>query len=211
MTPTTAKTPHITLKRAQSPPHSHFRPQTTMKSAALILGLGLASSGQALSSAPPGSLAVARGAKQICYMSEPKELEWKNNYSFAPGVAAVGDSTIIMKDDGTVRFRTHFRTTGAPDYKYSVACALRDDAGRVYRVQGKGEIWGSLSGKNREHKAESATNHGDVKKHWGHIVKGNRKMHCDAKVNVDDRRLMEEVAGILKQYGSTGEVVSIII
>jgi hypothetical protein len=180
-----------------------------MKPAALALAL--ASAAQALSSAPPGSLPVARGARQVCAMTDPKELEWKNNYGFGPGVAANGDSTIIMKDDGTIRFRTRFRSTGAPDYKYSVACALRDDAGHVFKVQRKGEIFGALSGKNREHSVDSTTRHGDVQKHWAKIAKGNRKMHCDAKVNVDDKRLMDEVAGLLKQYGPTGEVVTIIV
>jgi hypothetical protein len=160
----------------------------------------------------PGVVAVARGQRQVCAMTDPKELEWKNSYGFTPGVSAVGDSTVIIKDDGSIRFRTHFRTTGAPDYKYSVACAVRDDAGRVYRVQRRGEIFGSLSnGRNREHNVDSTTQHGDVRKHWGDIVKGNRRLHCDAKVNVDDRRLMDEVAGLLKQYGPTGEAVTIII
>jgi hypothetical protein len=178
-----------------------------MKPTALLLALA----GAATAAQGPGVVAVARGQRQVCAMTDPKELEWKNSYSFSPGVSAVGDSTIVMKDDGSIRFRTHFRTTGAPDYKYSVACALRDDAGRVYKVQRRGEVFGTLSGKNREHSVDSTTKHGDVQKHWAQIVKGNRRVHCDAKVNVDDRRLMDEVAGLVKQYGPVGEVITIII
>jgi hypothetical protein len=181
-----------------------------MKPAALLVALA-AGTATATAQADPGVVAVARGQRQVCAMTDPKELEWKNAYRFSPGVAAVGDSTIIMKDDGSIRFRTHFRTTGAPDYKYSVACAVRDDAGRVYKVQRRGEIFGTLSGRNREHSVDSTTKHGDVQKHWAQIVRGNRKVHCDAKVNVDDKRLMEEVAGLVKQYGPTGEAITIII
>jgi hypothetical protein len=177
-----------------------------MKSA-LLLTLAAAAAAQS----GPGVVAVARGQRQVCTMTDPKELEWKNTYPFTPGVAAVGDSTLVLKNDGSIRFRTHFRTTGQPDYKYNVACALRDDAGRVYKVQRKGEIFGALSGKNREHSVDSTTKHGDVQKHWGQIVKGNRKVHCSAKVNVDDRRLMDEVANLVKQYGPVGEAITIII
>jgi hypothetical protein len=183
-----------------------------MKPTALLVALA-ASSAATSQQGGPGDVAVARGQRQVCTMSDPKELEWKKGYSWGPGVAATGDSTIVMKSDGSIRFRTHFRATGAPDYKYSIACALRDEKGRLYKVQRKGEVFGTLSGRrNKEHTVDSTTKHGDVQKNWGHIVKGNRKMHCDAKVNVDERRLMDEVAGLVKQYGPTsGEVITIII
>jgi hypothetical protein len=159
-----------------------------------------------------GSVGVARGERETCVRTDPTELEWRNNFGFDRGVRATGESLVIFHENGDVRFRTHFRATGEPDYKVAVACALRDDEGKVFHIHRKAEIWGSLAaGRPREHTVDETKRHQDIQKNWKRIVHGNRKLHCNARVNVDERAMLDEMVGVLKQYGPVGQVVTIIL
>lgn len=139
-------------------------------------------------------------------------LQWEHNpWKFS--IKATGSHLIVFHSSGYVRFKTHFRATGFWSYNYGIACAVRDDDGRVYSLSRRGKIRGTITPGSRNHDVDETKYSAAVKLHWDDIVKGNRIMQC--KVRMANTlnpaallKLLGEVIDIIKKWGPV--VISVI-
>jgi uncharacterized protein with LGFP repeats len=131
----------------------------------------------------------------------PGQLQFNSNYTFPAGVAAGGDSQITMFRNGNVHFHTHFHDSGAVDYGYSVACAMKDADNQVYTLSHSGIIGGTVSSTPRDDNFDDTRSNGSVADNWRAIVAANPVFQNQAKVNVDLGAVVNEVVDIIKQAG----------
>jgi hypothetical protein len=134
------------------------------------------------------------------------QLNFSNKYKFRK---ATGSSEIQLHRSGKVLWTGRFHDSGAVSYDYSVACALRDDAGHAYTLSHKGVIKGALAKGSRTSKWSQTKTSSNVKKFWAEINKSG-KVTCKAKVNWDIKNALKEIVADVKKFGPiAAEVIAL--
>jgi uncharacterized protein with LGFP repeats len=140
----------------------------------------------------------------------PESVEVNRDYTFPDGVAAGGSTNVTLHQNGDVHFKVHFHDSGLVDYKYSVACALRDFDGQVYTLGHASSIGGTFGG-SRNDDFDETKNRGEVATGWRAIIAANPVGHQEnARVDVDLGALVDEIVALVQKIGPiVGTVISL--
>ena len=172
------------LNHAGSAPASQTEWRFCQKCSALFYNGG-SSKGQC----PAGGGHVAQGfvfnlpfhgvdaAAESAPVALPEFLAFDNNsITFNHGVAAGGNSHVVLHRDGRVEFRSHFHDSGATDYVYSITWAIAARDGTIFRLHHRGSISGHLTGSgqsDRNSNFDQTVTNQAVAQHWAALARGN--------------------------------------
>lgn len=107
----------------------------------------------------------------------PEFLAFDNNsITFKDGIAANGNSHVILHRDGRVEFKTHFHDSGGLDYHYTIAWAVFASDGTIFTLRHGGKINGHFIGGSQNDRTDNFN--GDmtsplVARLWPALVKTN--------------------------------------
>ncbi|MET9913485.1 hypothetical protein ABZZ74_43165 [Streptomyces sp. NPDC006476] len=141
----------------------------------------------------------------------PHDVPASLDFTFAPivfssGVAAGGNSHLVLRQDGSYTFSGHFHDSGLAPYNTVLAWVVKDLVDQAYTFQHTGHIAGSVtSGSSDDNWNVSATN-GVIAENWANIA-ASATSRADAKVNVDLSSVMDSV---VRAVGVVAQVVAVV-
>jgi hypothetical protein len=148
-----------------------------------------------------GNATVTQPVNELArpYGPLPDHLEFDATWVFPDGVAAGGDTHIVLYSNGTVEFNGRFHDSGFFSYKYGVAVVLVDADRQAYSVGHQGHINGTVDGGSRNDDWDNTTSNEAVSQDWRAIV-ADMSWRGDANVDVDGA-LLNDVVGLVKTVG----------